>query len=140
MNTVELNLTYALLRRHEGFSGLPYADSVGVQTLGYGHNLTVPISTADADQIMCTDVHRAWNELHKIFGETLDVWPPECKIAFTDMMFNVGPGRFRKFKRMMEALRFCDWNEAADEMLDSKWATQVGKRATELANMVRRAK
>jgi len=38
---------------------------------------------------------------------------------------------------MLAALAVDDYELAADEMLDSKWAIQVGKRAIELSRMMR---
>ena len=48
------------------------------------------------------------------------------------MCFNLGYPRLSKFKKFLAAARNEDWETAADEMMDSKWATQVGDRAVRL--------
>ena len=53
------------------------------------------------------------------------------------MMFNLGKTRLSKFVKMRDAIEDHDYNRAAKEMLDSKWADQVGNRAVELAELMR---
>jgi lysozyme len=53
-----------------------------------------------------------------------------------DMCFNLGITRLLGFRRMLAACKNEDWTWAANEMLASKWAKQVGKRAYELADMM----
>jgi lysozyme len=48
------------------------------------------------------------------------------------MCFNLGHPRFSKFKKFIYAMQVSDWERAAEEMMDSKWATQVGDRAKRL--------
>jgi lysozyme len=52
------------------------------------------------------------------------------------MSFNLGYGRLKTFKKMLTALSKGDYEASAKEMLDSKWATQVGNRATALASLM----
>ena len=54
-----------------------------------------------------------------------------------DMLFNLGLSRLSGFKRMFRALRKGDYDTASKEMLDSKWARQVGPRAKRLAKMMK---
>jgi lysozyme len=53
------------------------------------------------------------------------------------MGFNLGISRLLHFRRMLSALEQGDYQKAAVEMLDSKWARQVGKRATHLNHMMK---
>jgi lysozyme len=53
------------------------------------------------------------------------------------MIFNMGLPRLRGFVNMLGALADNNWDEAAKQMLDSRWATQVGSRANELAQMIK---
>jgi lysozyme len=53
-----------------------------------------------------------------------------------DMAFNVGVPRLTGFKKMWAALHCGDYAEAAKEMMDSKWARQVGRRAERLSSMM----
>ena len=57
-----------------------------------------------------------------------------------EMIFHLGLPRFLGFKKMIQALREDDYSKAAIEMLDSKWACQVGVRASTLANIMDNAK
>ena len=52
------------------------------------------------------------------------------------MCFNLGLGKLKGFKKFLRAMSTQVWNVAAEEMLDSKWANQVGERASRLALMV----
>jgi lysozyme len=54
-----------------------------------------------------------------------------------NMLFNLGLPKFLAFRKMIEALRLANYDQAATEMLDSKWAIQVGIRAKELAEIMR---
>ena len=54
-----------------------------------------------------------------------------------DMRFNLGPTRFRGFRKMIAALAADDYKQAAVEMVDSKWYYQVGTRARRLVEMMR---
>jgi lysozyme len=57
-------------------------------------------------------------------------------MVLVDMCFNLGISRFMGFKRMIEALRSEDYDRAAIEMINSRWAKQVRNRSTELAKMM----
>jgi lysozyme len=52
------------------------------------------------------------------------------------MCFNLGLGRLKGFKKFLAAMATSNWAVAAVEMLDSKWAQQVGLRSTRLRDMV----
>jgi len=53
------------------------------------------------------------------------------------MMFNLGYPRLSKFKGMKAAVDARSWNSAADEMVDSRWYTQVPNRARRLVARMR---
>jgi lysozyme len=53
-----------------------------------------------------------------------------------DMRFNLGPTRFRQFKRMITALSVGDYEVASWEMQDSQWYHQVGNRSKRLVRMM----
>ena len=57
--------------------------------------------------------------------------------ALLDFRFNVGPAGFRRFKKMIQALDEGDYERAADELLDSRYANQVGNRAHKIAGLIR---
>ena len=51
-----------------------------------------------------------------------------------DMAFNIGVPRLNKFVKMWKAIDNKDFPSAKIEMLDSRWAKQVGNRAVRLSN------
>lgn len=61
---------------------------------------------------------------------------PVRKKVVIDMRYNLGPTRFRQFKRMIAALARGDYKRAADEMRDSQWYHQVGNRSRRLVEMM----
>jgi lysozyme len=54
-----------------------------------------------------------------------------------NMIFNMGLTKFRGFKETIKHIAAGEYSEAAKEMLDSKWARQVGLRAVRLSQMMR---
>ena len=120
------------LKRYEGFRGDPYNDSVGKPTIGYGTLL--PLSEDEAEML-------AWMRLHTTVAELMPHVPdglhPDAREVLVDMAYNLGVPRLLKFVRMWEALHVHDYAKAADEMVDSRWHTQVGRRAEELVKEMR---
>jgi lysozyme len=126
----------AMLIRQEGLKLKPYRDSVGKLTIGVGHNLEdAGISEAAAYVILDEDIAVAASEAAKLpVFAGLD---PVRQDVLIDMIFNMGLPRLRGFVNMLGALADNNWDEAAKQMLDSRWATQVGSRANELAQMIK---
>jgi lysozyme len=126
----------AQLVRDEGLRLKPYSDTEGKLTIGIGRNLTdVGISVDEAHALLSNDVLRVQKALEAFTWYTLldDV----RKAALVNMAFNIGVERMFEFTHMLTALRLGNWGDAADEMLDSKWASQVGDRAKRLAQQIR---
>ena len=123
------------LKEKEGLRLKPYQDTVGVWTIGYGHNLQRGISKAAAEYIFAEDLYDSIREAWKwpSFHRLDDV----RKAAFVEMVFNMGMPRLLTFKKMLGALASAEYDRAAAEALDSKWAFQVGHRANEIAEMFR---
>ena len=121
------------LIRHEGLMLKPYRDSMGILTIGVGRNLDdVGITRDEAIMMLNHDIDTARADLARVFPWTQNLDPVRLD-ALTNMVFNLGIGRLRGFARMLLALQAGDWNEAAQQALDSKWAVQVGNRSHELA-------
>jgi len=126
----------ASLKLHEGVRSLPYEDSVGILTIGVGHNLEKPISKAAIEQILQDDIAEAISEMDRMFAG----WRNHSnnrQNVLVEMCFNLGAPRLKMFSSMWEALQFKDYPKAATEMLDSRWAKQVGNRARTMAEAMR---
>lgn len=124
------------LIRHEGLRDKPYEDSVGVLTIGVGHNMeTHPVAQDIIMRWLREDIEEAKNGLFQSFPFVATVERVRQEV-FINMSFNLGITRLRGFKKMWAAVERGDWEIAAKEMIDSKWARQVGKRATELAEQL----
>lgn len=130
------------LKRDEG-SGpqklgrlLPYKDSVGKLTIGYGRNLDDNgISLAEADALLDHDIDSAIKDLviRYPWVEALD---PIRQACLVNMTFNLGIVRLAGFKNTLAAVQRGDYAAAAVGMLESKWASQVGARARRLATQM----
>lgn len=132
-----MNEVLEQLKRHEGFSSTAYRCPTGKITVGYGRNLDdVGVSKAEALDLLYTDVRRATRTLKLRIPVACQL--DEARLAvLVNMTFNMGIGQVSKFTRMLAAIKKGDWNEASKEMLDSKWAIQVGQRAQELSLQMR---
>ena len=125
------------LVRHEGLRKLAYEDSVGVLTIGVGRNIEeVGLSDDEIYYLLKNDIRRWETELYNAFRwyKDLDQVRQEAMI---NLCFNLGITRLRKFKLALRAMEVKDYEDAADEFLDSLWATQVGQRAVEVTYMIR---
>lgn len=125
------------LQRHEGYSSTPYPDTVGKITIGWGRNLDDRgISEDEAGFMLDNDIDLVEAELERMplylnMGSIRQV-------VMANMAYNMGMPTLLTFSRMLGAMAARDWDRAAAEMLDSKWARQVGNRAVELSELMRR--
>jgi len=123
------------LKRHEGLRLKPYLCSEGKITIGFGRNLEdMGISEKEAEMLLMSDIQRCYEELD-VFSWFHDLDQVRQE-AMVNMLFNLGLPTFLEFKRTLKFMAEGAYSQAAEEMLDSKWARQVGDRATELAYMV----
>ena len=136
------------IQAHEGMRLTAYLDSVGVLTVGVAHNCAVePVEgvTAVGDKISEeTSGELFADDLMAIAASLIEQEPlflqqtQPRRNALLDMAFNLGVKGIGGFQKMWCAIEKADYDAAAAEMLDSKWATQVGNRAVELADMMRK--
>lgn len=132
-----LNKLVDMLVQHEGMRTKPYEDTVGHLTIGVGRNLdSMGLSHDEIYYMLKNDIRRCEEELTNSFRwfSKLDVVRQHAMI---NLCFNLGISRLRKFKRALAAMEAKDFEEAADQFLDSKWAQQVGQRAMEVTYMIR---
>lgn len=126
------------LERHEGLRLFPYLDTTNHMTIGYGRNLdTVGISRTEAAIMLDSDVYQVESELRRL--PQYNALDSIRQTVICNMAFNMGTPTVLRFRKMWKAIDSMDWEEAASQMLDSKWARQVGSRAEELAELMRTA-
>lgn len=125
---------------NEGLRLTPYLCPAGKITVGYGHNLEAhPITEEQAEEFFGEDYARAFRDAADFAGgvaELVDLGEPR-RAALVDMAFQMGGGALGKFRNMQAAIKQGDWRTAADEALDSRYATQTPKRALKVAHMLR---
>lgn len=121
----------------EGCVLKPYRDTVGVLTIGYGRNLDdVGITKLEAEVLLDHDLLAAEMSCAKLaWWDSLN---DARQRVVVEMVFNLGMTRFLGFAKTINAIRARDYGTAAVQMLDSKWARQVGQRAQRLADTMRR--
>jgi len=134
-----MELLKDMIRRHEGLKLMPYRDTMGHLTVGYGHKIEGSKITPEiADLLLEMDLYRVSDEFIKLPLSFLKKLNLPRKRVVMNMLFNLGAMRFLGFKKFIRAVEEGNYNKAANEMLDSKWAGQVGQRAIELAEIMRR--
>ena len=128
-----------MLMLHEGLELKPYQCTADKTSIGVGRNLQdLGISEDEAKYLLNNDVDRILKEVeHWSFLEKLNE-PRQAVIL--DMVFNMGVTRFNAntWVKTFAAIQNEEWEKAANEMLDSKWAKQVGQRAIRLSQMMRK--
>ncbi len=148
----------AQLTIHEGRRKHVYADSLGIPTIGVGFNLkredaraALEALGANYDRILAGDEGLSDSQINSLLEQDTANSINHCKEVFpgfnelsdvrkrvlVDMMFNLGPTRFRTFRKMIGAIEYRDFNRAADEMTDSLWYHQVKTRGVSLVKMMR---
>lgn len=118
------------IKKHEGEVLTPYKDSRGILTIGVGHNLEQGISAEASDFIFKQDMDKAealLNAKCPVFTQ-LDA---NRQLVLLDLCFNLGINGLLGFKKMLAALAIKNYNQAAKELMDSRYAKQVPNRAKE---------
>ena len=128
----------AMLRRDEGVKAHPYTDSVGILTIGVGRNLEdVGLRQDEIDYLLANDVRVAMIDCKRLCDD-FDGLSDNRQRALINMAFNLGRPRLAAFKNMWAAIERGDFAEAASQALDSKWARQVGSRASRIADLIKK--
>jgi len=152
---------YEQVRLHEGIREYAYEDTEGNPTIGIGFNLAdkdnkkilagmgynvkeviagkIRLTEPVIKQLYETSIAKATKDANN-WLPNLSEQPEDVQKAVIDMSFNLGATKLAGFAKTREALINKDYQEASKQMMDSKWAKQVGKRANTLSEMVRSAK
>jgi len=126
-----------LLKKHEGIRLKPYLDSVGKLTIGVGRNLDdVGISKDEAEMMLSNDIDRSIHDLNHHLSWWIDL-DETRQMVLIDMCFNLGISRLLGFENTLRSIKSGEYEIASQQMLQSKWAGQVGNRAKELSQMMK---
>ncbi len=146
-----LHRAATLLRQHEGLRLTPYRCTAGALTIGYGHNIDAnglpaaikanldrdgAITQADAEALLLAGIQRAEVDCRRLFPR-FEGFSDARKAALIDWLFNLGKTRAMTFRQSIHLMNRGLWEDAADEMLRSLWAKQVGQRAVTITDMIR---
>ena len=124
-----------------------YLDHLGYPTFGIGHLITdddpeygwevgASIDTVRVHEAFESDIEGVLSDCSKLYSDFGDL-PEEAQRVIANMMFNMGLTRLSKFKGMKRGVDSRNWNQAADEMVDSRWYRQVTNRADRLVERMR---
>ena len=131
----------------EGVKYEVYNDHLGYATFGIGHLVTesdpehgsdigTEVSESRVVEAFEQDVQTVLSDCAILYPDFDDL-PEEAQQVIANMMFNMGRPRLSKFRGMKRGVDSRNWNEAADEMVDSAWYRQVTKRADRLVERIR---
>ena len=122
---------------HEGLELSLYKCTGDKWTIGVGRNLDDRGITEDeARYLLKNDIAIVEEELLRNKPSVADLDGVRQRIL-VDMGFNLGIPTLLKFQNMWTAIEDEDWIEASEQMLDSRWAKQVGRRAIRLADAMK---
>ena len=130
----------------EGYKYETYEDHLGFLTLGVGHLVLdtdpeidkpvgTPVSEERVLECLNNDIETVCNELNRNMPWWKELSDEKMRVL-ANMCFNLGITRLLKFRKFLAALEAGDFETAGEEMMDSKWATQVGARATRLQRRI----
>ena len=124
-----------------------YNDHLGYPTFGIGHlvkkfddeygqSLGTSVSSERVAEAFESDIQSVLRDCNILYSDFHNL-PEEAQQVIANMMFNLGRPRLSKFAGMKRGVDARDWNQAADEMVDSTWYRQVTNRADRLVERVR---
>ena len=125
------------IKKHEGYVGIVYKDSLGIDTIGYGFAIKDLELDEDICQIILERKLPALEDSINLKFSWYKYMPQEIKDVVMEMCYQLGVTGVSKFKKTIAYLQNKQWEEASVEMLDSLWARQTPNRAKELSNRVK---
>ena len=142
---MDMNRLLKSVKEHEGYRNKVYLDSLGKRTVGVGH-LCVEDHWEDNKEyseeylmkVLKDDLKNAIQGAEDLLKDfpLLDDLAEEIII---EMIFQLGKTGVSKFKNMWKALQQepPQYDVAATEMLDSRWAKQTPNRAKKMSDQMR---
>ena len=125
------------IKHHEGYRSRVYKCTEGYDTIGYGFAIKdLELDEDVAEEILIRKVEKLIKRVRKRF-DWLDSVPHAVQGVLVEMSYQMGLSGVCKFKKALHAMQMFQWQKAADEMLDSRWAKQTPNRAKELSDIIR---
>lgn len=135
------------LEADEGIKYVTYKCSADKLTFGVGHMVLesdpeynqpvgTPVSADRVTECFDRDIESVIEDCQRLYSQ-FDSLPEDCKLIIANMMFNLGLPTLSKFKNMKKHVDEEDWELAAAEMEDSKWARQLPNRSSRLVERMR---
>lgn len=122
----------------EGCELLPYRCTSDKLSIGVGRNLDERgISHDTAMQMLDEDIEICVGELKQNLS-FFDQLPDEIQEMLCDLAFNMGVPRLMTFVKTLKLLKEGDYAAAADELLESRYASTLPARAGRNADILRR--
>ena len=135
-----MTMIIEMLRKHESVETHAYKCSANKTTIGVGRNIDknggIGLSQMEIDYLLANDIKRVEAELSQAFNWYDDLNDAR-KDAMMDICFNLGLPRLMLFKKSLAAMSNRHYEIAAIELLDSRWARQVGQRAVTISEIIR---
>lgn len=110
-----------------------YKCTAGKDTIGYGTNISDGIDTDEAEAMLLIRVLRDERRLIDVLGPV----HPKAMAVCLNMMYQLGEAGFMQFRTTIRLLRLELYSQAADALLDSKFARQTPNRARRHADVLR---
>ena len=128
------------VKKHEGYRNKVYLDTLGKRTVGVGHLCVEDFWEDDKEyseemlmNILKDDLKNAIEGAERLLKDCR-ILDSLAKEIIIEMVFQLGETGVSKFKNMLKALKEGpDYQTAAIEMLDSKWAKQTPNRAAAMS-------
>ena len=128
------------IKESEGFRSSVYKDTLGIDTIGYGFAIKdLHLTREDCDRILERKVAELKIRVHNKFKFIITL-PESVQDVIIECCYQLGVTGFSKFKKTLAYLEKHEFEKAAVEMLDSKWAKQTPNRAKKLSDIVKYAK
>lgn len=127
------------LRRDEGVEESAYTDSLGYLTIGVGRLIDKRkggrLRDNEIEFLLQNDIQEVSQALSVRLPWTKRLDPARLGVL-QNMAFNLGVDGLLAFKKTLRLVEAGDYQAASKEMLNSKWASQVGARAQRLSNQM----
>ena len=128
------------IKESEGFRSTVYKCTAGHDTIGYGFAIKdLHLTKADCDMILERKIAELKIRVNNKFPFLADL-PEVVQDVVIECCYQLGISGFSKFKLALKHLENKEFESAAIEMLDSRWAKQTPNRAKKLSDIVKYAK